>query len=452
MTNDHLLSFAWKKLFFAKHGRCEREIQVESMSAWFYTGRQMAMLSHRLHLPFRFGLRDPQQCDNADRQEVGTLADGKLYDEQVDKHLRQLVYIDNTRSKRRTIAASEPILSHVAMECWLYYGVHAMHTGGGEATGYKGIVAAILGLLRPFQKFAGAIAGDVGEIAAQVLILAGVDDAKCRKACGGSLQSPIESYLRPTKDLTGLIRSLDHIVSVADFLGSLLSDDALAALKRQQDGPEFLAEMADYSFYLTHFIQTRSGGKFKSQAALQEMGIRGLGVVTPPRFPGVDVVIPMFRLGNLQEVTLLLVQVKNRGSRTSFNGWPAMENMTFSKTLPTLSILLDFCHQRKPNEPEAPLQHKEDLQPQEVAELEEGAIVLTEPEKLKVHGMTSRQDTQKATLEGVANRWRLSIRGADDSVYRALDSHGTFREYVDVYENDLYSDRNHTAEQRGLEI
>ena len=380
------MKFAWNKLY-NDHVESFTQPLKRAKKWWETDGRCLAMLSRRLSLPFRFGLRSPH------------LGNSENLNLQVERHLRQLLYVSDNRSSRWSAATSEPVLSHVAFEGWICF---FLMKGASEGT----IVGTIFDLLEPYHRYAARNGGDVGEVAAQILIVAAADEAKLRQtpdlkiAEESTLEEGLRAAVRSHDTLPKMLREqFNHVVSVTAFLKCLLSREAWASLEASDEMPLFMEDMSSYFVYLTHFTRTFDDKKLETPADVRHLARRGAGIQTPPNYRATDLVIPIFRDGQLADMTLLQVQVKNRAQTFNLNepGWRQMEAQAVSPVLPMINILMTFDRNKL---------------------LSDRSAIL---KRLKKGRYATRQKGKRSSQTKHGHRWRLSIHGG---IYRSISNTG----------------------------
>ena len=297
------------------------------------------MLSRRLALPFHLGICVPKLADiSQDTFEESARATENT---QIERHLRQLLYISVDRKHRWSAATSEPLLSLVAFEGWLHF---ALHQDNQELS----ISTIILDDLYSYQRHTGRNAGDRGEIALQVLVLSGIDNAKLSKCLNveqhnllETLRGPVPSTYLPYRIWN---EAIEHVISVKDFLLHWLNNDALHQAISAAKAHTFLADMDTYKMYVTHFIPTYSRKMLSKPSNLRDIAMRGAACVTPPNYEATDAVIPIFKNGNMKDVTLLQLQVNNRSNTTPLTPeFASMAAQSVSQTLPMVNVFVDFA-------------------------------------------------------------------------------------------------------------
>lgn len=397
IDDGDLSTFAIRKLFFTASSIFDESNSVEDT---IYLDRALAMITRRLALPFHLGIDG-----DAEKSRLSLWKAKEGQSRQVQSHMRQLLYVSKDREYRWSETTSEPILSMAAFQAYVQ---------NWTMLGYRAkkicMVRQHLSVLLHFQRYSGQNAGERGEIAAQALILGAADEAKIR--CKLFLQEQLDQqrlYEKLNADVASTVKSLDHVITVESFFQSLLSDDALSRLhiNVNKEEKEFLTEMADYQMYLTHFVQTYTQYHFKDVNKLKSVAMRGAGLATPPLHPATDLIIPIFKGGNLEQATLLQFQIKNRARKFYQRStlFEMMESQQINKSLPMVSVLIDFCRTSDSVATSARL---------EKLEIRHSARVLS-----------SETDDQRSEPMGSLYRagrdWRLTLTGCRKETYRVLD-------------------------------
>lgn len=334
IDNNDVFNTAWRKLVLDKTMEGAEGIPANIQAQWWTTGRMLAVLSHRFHIQFRH-VSHP----SAEREQNIRLT------EQVEKHLRHLVWISEKRDQRYTVASSEPVLSHVSFEGMLFFAL-SRHDPDSE----KALAAPVLNYLRQHVfEWSGCSGGDIGELAAQILILVAVDYVKLKKFLDESdlacKYDQIEKTLKQLHDngrlfTADLRNKVNHVITVRELIEGLLADTGLALLSAcsKEEAKRFLVDMEQYKMYLTHFLQT-SSGTAKRQECLGPMAQRGLGLLLRPGATAVDMIVPVFRDAGPKDNDnninddrerryMIQIQVKNGQSSTPLSDlWAAMEKV-----------------------------------------------------------------------------------------------------------------------------
>ena len=300
------------------------------------------MLSRRLALPFHLGICVPAGEDTHDDFEQSAKATENT---QIERHLRQLLYISKNRKHRWSAATSEPLLSLVAFEGWLHFSFM-------QNSVKLSIPSIIFDDLRGYQRHTGRNAGDRGEIALQVLVIGGIDDAKLSK-CLNVKQANLLKKLRGTNPNANenfpyreWNESIQQIITVKDFLLHWLNSEALNQAMIDAEQTAFLTEMESFHMYVTHFVPTLSKKMVREPSNFRDMALRGAACMTPPNYEATDAIIPIFKYGNLSDVTLLQFQVKNQSNEKPLAPeFASMAAQSVSKTLPLVNIFVDFARE-----------------------------------------------------------------------------------------------------------
>ncbi|KAI5307048.1 hypothetical protein KEM56_005329 [Ascosphaera pollenicola] len=261
---------------------------VQSLKQFFSFG--MPLWGALLHAGSQLGkvhdlAREKMKSDETKLNLISYIVDFRITSqamnaEYVERHMRYIVSVDDSRQFLHTIQPSEPILADAAL-----FSLAQTHHND-QLHALQALHAALSNGL--------VDVGDVGEMVAILILLFSYESALSRR------------------DI-----SIFHPITVERFFRTLFSNDFADNVYGKISGVPQLKMLWEKGLVLcNHFVRLY---KEPTSIHLHAMFARGAGIILPANYPGIDLIMPIrFTDGDVTNMSCIAVQVKSK-ARDSAN-------------------------------------------------------------------------------------------------------------------------------------
>ena len=199
-----------------------------------------------------------------------------LAEELTSGFLRYIVKVSEDRAFIRTTQPSEPMLAYLSMDM--------MRQGGGKLR-MELVKAMFRNATEGFINV-----GDIGEAVASLVLLFSFDRVH-------------------TNSLDGQGPSINvQCIPLTKFLGASLPPKIFGEMENRAESKDEIARLWGGYVFFNHMVKLREK---PTAEILRQAFNRGAAMILPDKFPGADILIPIF-LPEDNEMSYLIIQVKNR--------------------------------------------------------------------------------------------------------------------------------------------